>query len=152
MKIIKNNYNNSKSTLTLFTKQIVECEECGSQIEVEVDDLEIGQYGLKYVKCPCCGKKTFNDEFGDITLNIDNLNFPQHYSNFSIEDGAIDVSDEEINSMVKECISHFTNDENDTYRFIETGNVFIMVYRWSLDEEYQIIVCKNFHETYIPLD
>lgn len=127
----------------------VTCD-CNAELEVEESDLEVGNYGLKYCICPCCNEKYYDDSFGEIKLNKNNLSFPRHYSCF--EDG-IKLKDEEINNMVRECIERFDkNDDEDFVRYVATGNTFVIVFKMIDDEEYNVFVSKNYYETFLPID
>lgn len=150
MKIIRNNYNQrnyNKETQSLK----FECDNCGSELEVDIDEIEIGQLGLGYVTCPCCGEDVYDENFIQIELTKDNLNFPQHYCSF--KDG-VDVENDEINKDIKNMITSLENstDENDFMRFTATGNTIIFVMKYVEDEEYHIVVGKDYYETYVPME
>ena len=72
MKIIENNFKDS----TAITK--ITCDNCGSVLEVGEDEFEIGEFGLKGVKCGACGEMTYADD--SITLTASNVSYPQHFS------------------------------------------------------------------------
>ena len=145
MKVLKNKFNEEKETLKLF------CEHCGSELEVEDDDVEYGSYGVGFVTCPCCGERTdLADK--ELELSVENLRYPIHYYNF---EGGVDVSDEEIDAWVKECIKKFDPDnENDCVRYIGigSGNTMVFVFKFSEDAGYNVYVCKNYYETFIPFN
>ena len=35
-------------------ENLIECEDCGSVVEVSKEDWQIGEYGLEYFECPKC--------------------------------------------------------------------------------------------------
>ena len=83
-------------------------------------------------------------------LTKDNVEFPTHYYSFS--DG-VHIDDDTINEWVKECIEEFDpNDENDWCRFTGSGDTMVFVSKLDEDEEYDVYVCKNYYETFIPFD
>ena len=129
----------------------ITCENCDSELEVEDDDIQVGVYGMGYVVCPCCGEETYSDELADyFQLTKDNVEFPTHYYSFS--DG-VHIDDNTINKWVKECIEEFDpNDENDWCRFTGSGDTMVFVSKLDEDEEYDVYVCKNYYETFIPFD
>lgn len=140
MKVLKNKFNEEKETLKVF------CDHCGSELEVEDDDVEYGSYGVGFVTCPCWGERT--DLAGkELELSVENLRYSIHYYNF---EGGVDVSDEEIDALVKECINKFDPDnENDWVRLIGSGNTMVFVFK--MVDEYEIYVCKNYQETSLPI-
>lgn len=129
----------------------ITCEHCGSELEVEDDDIQVGTYGAGYVVCPCCGEETYADELADyFPLTKDNVEFPTHYYSFN---NGVHIDDDTINKWVKECIEKFDpNDENDWCRFTESGNTMVFVFKLDEDEEYDVYVCKNYYETFIPFN
>ena len=129
----------------------ITCEHCDSELEVEDDDIQVGVYGMGYVVCPCCGEETYSDELADyFSLTKDNLEFPVHYFSFK---NAVSVDDDTINKWVKECIEKFDpNDENDLVRYIGRGDTMVFVFKVDEDKGYNVYVCKNCYEAFIPFD
>ena len=37
----------------------LECEYCGSELEVDKEDLDVGPLGAMFFTCPVCGKRFF---------------------------------------------------------------------------------------------
>lgn len=147
MKIITNNYKKDNTT-NVDAVHRVTCEECNSIFEVNNSELKIGHLGLKYCKCPCCGEEIYEEDFGEIELTADSVKFPQHY--FYFGDGK-DLKDEEINKYVRESVKCL-KENNQDFKYVATGNSFIFVQRLEAEDEYYIIVCKNYYDTYIPID
>lgn len=148
MKILKDNCSKEEPKPEVYH---ITCEQCGSELEVTNDDISVGKYGMGYVKCPCCGEETYSDELADyFPLTKDNLEFPLHYDSSS--DG-IHIDDDRINKWVRECIENFyTNDKNDWCRFTGSGDTMVFVFKFDEDEEYNVYVCKNYYETFLPFD
>lgn len=154
MKIIKNNMLKESEKISVFPVSVV-CDNCGSVFEVEDDDVNIGVLGLYVLKkpyCPCCGSDIENTlDFG-VDLNIDNLNFPQHYYKF---DGK-DINDKElidrINKTVKDLINELkqTNDKSFYNASSSVGSMLINVTRYSFDEEFVVQISNGFYEVNVP--
>lgn len=144
MKIIKNNITNEKETNSNFPIKAM-CEHCGSEIELEERDVEVGVLGLYEFVCPCCSKTSCVDD--GIELTSENLEFPKHYYNFSY---GKNVSNEKINQYVKECIDVLRNSDEEDFYYIRTGNVYVGVRRFDGDEEFCITVAKGYYEVDIP--
>ena len=149
MIVLKDKYKQDESKPKTYK---ITCENCDSELEVEDDDIQVGAYGMGYVVCPCCGEKTYPDELADyFPLAKDNLEFPVHY--FSFNNKAVSIDDNTINKWVKECIEEFDpNDESDWCRFTGSGDTMVFVSKLDEDEEYNVYVCKNYYETFIPFD
>ena len=79
MKVLKDNTNRNVQNEEPKAL-IVECYECGSELEVTKEDTYIGEYGIRFVKCPCCEKETPVDVFGEFVLTADTVEFPQHFA------------------------------------------------------------------------
>ena len=154
MKIIKNNANlqdmveKEKEIKPKFPMKLT-CSECGSEFEVDEDDVEVGVMGLYELKngCPCCGEEVEIDDGIDLTSDM--LRFPQHY--YSFENG-VNLSDEEIDKYVKGRIEALRNSDDKTFYSTCTGsgNSFIIVSRYDDDENFCVDVCKGYYEVNIP--
>lgn len=76
MKVIQNNNQNKTivpSNVKLpkrIEKVTVECENCGSILEVSREDTHVGYLGLPHVTCPCCNYEMDVEEFDDDAIDI----------------------------------------------------------------------------------
>lgn len=64
--------------------------------------------------------------------------YPEDFYDFS---NGVDISDEEINKWIKECVRTL-NETYTNYTSISSGNTQVVVYR--LDEGYEVIVSKDY--------
>ena len=135
MRIIQNNYNGYTET----TQEII-CEHCNSVFEIDNSDIITPEDDDEYVYCPCCNQKVYLYE----PNTKDNIRFPTSYHNFV---NGVDIIDEEIDKWVKECVEWFEKYPDEPYKYIASGNTFVIVL--NLEDEYSIIVAKNYFETYI---
>lgn len=144
MKIIENNYNNSKS----LVKKPAEftCEHCLSVIEVEPDELHEGWLGALYFTCPVCGKESMTDIEAELPTK-DNIEFPKHFNKSSADSGAVDVSDENIQKDIRKLCNKLWDKTNEKdYIMSGTGNMVIFVENYAGDGTYKITVCKDYWE------
>ena len=149
MKVIKDN--SKKNNSNIFPLKVV-CENCSSELELEESDCYIGPFGAYYYTCPCCGDKVMLNEPEGITLTKDNLEFPTHYWHYG---NGYEVTEEEINTRVKEMIEDLrTNKSDDDYGFLYTafGDTFMLVKRYPSDEEYYVVVAKNFYDANVQFE
>jgi len=139
---------NSTKVIPTYPKQIT-CEKCGAELEYEKSDITTRDYGTACIICPECDEKIFlYDEEEDCkTLTIDNLEFPNDYIHYGTD--ATPLTDKEINKYVKDCLIQLKQDEEDygVFRFTGTGDTIVFVVKF--EDEYQVFVCKNYHEASI---
>ena len=81
----------------------VTCDECGARLECEDEDVYEGVYGLWYVKCPECGRDAMVCEIDGVELDEHNIEYPKHFCVMS--GNAVDISNEEIQRWVRECLA-----------------------------------------------
>lgn len=150
MNIIRNNYNKKKDTIQTI------CENCESELEFTGEDVHYGYLGMPLVTCPCCGEETsvLEDGVDTITLTVDNIQFPVHFLHTTKNERYIKpVEDEEIIEEIKKGIAVLRSDEEGiTHWYTCCGNLFIVIFRLSGDEEYWVIVTKDYYETSIPFE
>lgn len=148
MRIINNNKDESITKENPKFPMRVICEHCESEVEVDENDVRVGEFGLYKFTCPVCGKESFIDDEG-LTLTTENLKFPDHYhGSFN----GVNISNEEIDKMVKECIETLrnSNDKNFYSTSIETGDTHIGVSRYDGDQVFNVVISKDYYETYVP--
>lgn len=152
MKVIKNNYINKEHMDVQIPKTlIIKCDRCGSELEITEEDTYIGAYGAVYAICPCCNEDTMVDEFEGIILTKDNIEFPIHFHRTHKDlKGVKEVEPEEINKDIKKAIEYFRGNKDEHSWYTSTGDMFLSVYRYPGDEEYFVMVAKDFYETNIP--
>lgn len=143
MKIIKNNYSK-------FDKELIEfkctCPNCQSILETNENDVQYDREDMEhYVICPCCHMR-ITDEYFDRNVTLDNISYPfDFYKIGNSEETVYCLSDIEINQYIKECIKFFKYNPDEPYKYIGTGDSFIVVFNH--ENEYCFIVAKNYEET-----
>ena len=144
MKIIKDNYSK-------FDKELIEfkctCPNCQSILETNENDVQYDREdGEHYIICPCCHMR-ITDEYFDRKITLDNISYPFDFYQFGTCIESKHLSNEEINKMVKECADFFKYNPDETYRYIGTGDTFIIAL--NLNEEYYFLVAKNYEEAFV---
>lgn len=123
----------------------VTCDECGTQLECEHEDVYEGAWGAWYVKCPECGRDAMVLEIDSTELDEQNIEYPKHF--YATSEDAIDISNEEIQRWVRECLSRLKDREDGEYAVCGSGNTLVFAFK---DEtEYIVYVAKNYSETSI---
>lgn len=154
MKILKNNYNEIIDTTNKPYPRELICEKCGSELEYEKSDLRIGALGCVCLDCPCCNHSNIIDGHEDeITLTVNNIEFPTHFYHTSKETGAVDCcNNEKVTEDIRKAVDHFHKNKNEYAWYTYTGNYFLAVFRYDGDREYEVIVSNNYYNTYIPFE
>lgn len=164
MKVIQNNYKNQPRNRYQIPEVIkpklrvekvnLECENCGSVLEVSREDTHVGYLGLPYVTCPCCNYEMDIEEFDDDAIDIcaSNVKYPTHFSLSSKEFKAVEISDEEINKWIQQGIHWFRENPEKYSYFIASGNSMVHMYKFDGDEEYYVIVSKDYEHGSIQFE
>ena len=124
------------------------CEECHTELEFSFDDTYIGALGARYVKCPVCGREIMTEECNGIQLNSSNIEFPKHF----FEPDGVDVPDIEINDWVRRCLKIAEESDEPYGYFVHAGSGNTIVILMAYEDEYEIIVTKNYYETSVNRD
>lgn len=143
MKII----NNAREELDKKYPKKILCEYCASELEYEKDDIHTGFCGLNYITCPVCGKEVELKDEEDFILTENNIKFPQHFYHFSKDSGSASVFNEEnILKAVKDGIEWLRKNKEEFAYMTTSGDMFVVVFNFSGDEDYEIYVSKDFYE------
>lgn len=155
IKVLKDNSNKvevkEENNITYPLK--INCSECDSELEITEEDTHIGWMGARFINCPCCGNEAMIDELDGITLTTENLEFPVHF--IRTTKGlrhVIEVSSDDIIKEIKKGITYFREHKDEYYWYTSRGDLFLIIFRYSGDEEYFVMVTKDFYETYIPFE
>lgn len=164
MKVIQNNYKNQLRNRHQIPEEIkpklkvekvnLECENCGSVLEVSREDTHIGYLGLPHVTCPCCNYEMGVEEFDDDAIDIcaSNVKYPTHFTISSKEFRAIEIPDERINEWIQQGIGYFRNHKDEYYWYIGSGNTWVHIHRYEDEEEYYVIVSKDYESGEIEFE
>lgn len=148
MRVLKRTKENNS-----YPRRII-CSECESELEYEENDLFMGSLGEMHILCPVCNERVaLSDNEKNITLTKDNIKFPEHFFYSSVENGAVNVDDEEIQKDINRLIEFLrTNKKEEFDAYTEHGNAHVSVFRFTGDEEYHVVVAKNYYDTFIPFE
>ena len=144
IKVIKQNRED-----TLFPKRI-QCEYCGSTLEIERDDVVTKQLGIPFVLCPVCNQYTAAD-IEELYKNLtkDNIEFPNDFHDFH---NGVDVTPKDIREFIDRAIRWFRDNPDAFVYETGTGNCRVSVFNYSGDEEYEVNVEKGYWSTNIPYE
>lgn len=154
MKVIKNNYYNDVYVDTNPYPRKLICENCKSELEYEKLDMRMGEYGCMFIDCPLCGYDNMleNNEY-NITLTMDNIEFPTHFHHISKDTGAVDIcTTDEVKEAVRRAINYFRRNKKEYAWTTWRGNMYVCVLKYDGDESYEITVSNDFYKTEIPFE
>lgn len=164
MKVIQNNYKKQSRNPHQLPEAVrpkpriekvnLKCENCGSVLEVSREDTHIGWLGLPHVTCPCCNYEMDIEEFEDDAIDIcaSNVKYPTHFTVSSKDFRAIEISDEEINKWIQQGIEYFRGNKDEYYYFTGSGNTLVHIYRFEGDEEYYVVVSKDYESSEVKFE
>lgn len=152
MKVLKNNCT-TKVLKTVPSTLKINCDTCDSELEITKEDTHIGWLGAVYVTCPCCGEETIIDELEGITLTKDNVEFPTHFNRTNKDlRNVVEISPDKITDAIKKAIEYFRQYKDAFAWYTASGDSLVAVYNNSGDEEYFVMVTKDYYTTYIPFE
>lgn len=129
----------------------VTCEHCGSELEVEEEDLHEGYMGAKYFVCPVCMEHAYVDDEYEADITVDTLKFPDHFFYFGGKD-AVEISDEDILKWIKNGVKYFRENPDSFSYSIGSGDAMVHIENFSGDKEYHVTVAQGYYDTEIPYE
>lgn len=158
MKVLKNNYqtnfkDETKQTINPYPRTCI-CEQCRSELEYEESDLRMGALGCVYLDCPLCGRDNMLEENeNSVIITADNVEFPTHFFHTSEENGAVDIcNNNEVKERIRNAINYFRKNKEEYVWQSQCGNLFLVVFRYEGDENYEVVLTKDYYDTYIPFE
>ena len=155
IKVLKDNSKNievKEENIKTFPLKI-KCSECDSELEITEEDTHIGWMGARFVTCPCCGEESIVDEMEGITLTKDNIEFPIHFNRTTKGmRHIVETNSDEIVKEIQKGIEYFRNFKNQFCWYSCYKDLFVLIFRYFEDEDYFVVVTKDFYETHIPFE
>lgn len=153
MLTIEDRFNGRKLDV-LSDMKIINCPHCDSVIAYKNCDIKYGTLGIPFITCPCCGDNIDLENEEPMVLTRDNVRFPEHYYKFNNDDGVVKVTDERVDTYVRQCIDTFRYAASNDFNALRIGegNIEVFVFKYDGDEEYVVYVGKNGYETNIPFE
>jgi hypothetical protein len=158
IKIIENNYKKESSeqnneNIDEDLPIQITCEYCDSKLEITKEDTHIGWLGASYITCPCCGGESMVDELDGITFTVDNIDFPVHFLRVNKNERHVkEVDAKEIVKDIRRGIEYFREHKDKYSWYTSYGDMFLTLLRYDGDEEYYVVVTKDYYETSIPFE
>lgn len=121
-----------------YPKRII-CDNCGAELEIDEADVHIGCYGLEYVTCPECDKKTAVNDCRSMPPT-----FPTTFYHFEEGVDTKVLTDEETQNLVDEIAKY--KDKLKPCEFVSTSAGDTKVFAEKFEDDFVITVAKNYWE------
>ena len=140
MKIISQKIKDAQS---MWPKR-VHCDECYAELEVEENDVFVGEFGCHLFKCPCCGREVAIDGIERDTPPTFKQTFWHTYDDKSNDTKHIE--DDEIQQMINHCVSNLIPDNVEAGEFSMQGRGDTVVYAFKYEDCIEILVTQDYYE------
>lgn len=118
------------------------CDDCGAELEYSYEDTHEGYAGMRCITCPMCGYEIMSEYFDGVELNSSNVEFPKHFYRFN----GVDIDNERIQEWIRKCLKEAEESDEQYGYFLHAGTGNSAVILMAYEDEYNIIVAKNYYE------
>ena len=140
MKIISQKVKDAQS---MWPKRVM-CENCQAELEIEADDVFVGEFGCYLFKCPCCSHNTAIDGMERDTQPT----FKKTFWHTSVKNGStntVHIEDNEIQKMIDECVHNLISDDVEPGEFSMQGTGDTVVYAFKYVDCIDILVTQDYY-------
>lgn len=133
----------SKDVQSEWPKRVM-CENCQAELEIEADDVFVGEFGCYLFKCPCCGHMTAIDGMERDTPPTFRKTFWHTYVDKSNDTKHIE--NDEVQQMINHCVSNLISDDVEAGEFSMQGTGDTVVYAFKYKDCIEILVTQDYYE------
>ena len=140
MKVISQKIKDAQS---MWPKRVM-CENCQAELEIEADDVFVGEFGCYLFKCPCCSHNTAIDGMERDTQPT----FKKTFWHTSVKNGStntVHIEDNEIQKMIDECVHNLISDDVEPGEFSMQGTGDTVVYAFKYVDCIDILVTQDYY-------
>lgn len=140
MKVISQKVKDAQSE---WPKRVM-CENCQAELEIEADDVFVGEFGCYLFKCPCCSHNTAIDGMERDTQPT----FKKTFWHTSVKNGStntVHIEDNEIQKMIDECVHNLISDDVEPGEFSMQGTGDTVVYAFKYVDCIDILVTQDYY-------
>ena len=140
MKVISQKIKDAQS---MWPKRVF-CDECQAELEVEENDVFVGEFGCHLFKCPCCGREVAIDGIERDTPPT----FKQTFSHTFVDksNDTKHIEDDEVQRMIDKCVSNLISDDVEAGEFSKQGTGDTVVYAFKYEDCIDILVTQDYYE------
>ena len=140
MKVISQKIKDAQS---MWPKRVL-CDECQAELEIEENDVFVGEFGCHLFKCPCCGREVAIDGIERDTPPTFKQTFWYTYADKSNDTKHIE--DDEVQKMINSCVSDLISDEVQAGEFSMRACGDTVVYAFKYEDCIEILVTQDYYE------
>ena len=140
MKVISQKIKDAQS---MWPKRVF-CDECQAELEVEENDVFVGEFGCHLFKCPCCGREVAIDGIERDTPPTFKQTFWHTFVDKSNDTKHIE--DDEVQRMIDKCVSNLISDDVEAGEFSKQGTGDTVVYAFKYEDCIDILVTQDYYE------
>lgn len=117
------------------------CDECGTELEYDKEDVHIGWMGCEYVTCPVCDKETMVSD-----QRVQPPVWKTTFRHVNAETGAVDTEDAKIQEYVDKVAKLLCSDKQNPGNVYITGTDNFLVTGLKWIDSVKIYVTKDYWE------
>ena len=121
------------------------CDECYAELEVEENDVFVGEFGCHLFKCPCCGREVAIDDIERDTPPT----FRKTFSHYSVtKEGIVQskhIPDNEVQKMIDGCVHRLISEDVKAGEYTMEATGDTAVYAFKYEDCMDIIVTQDYY-------
>ena len=119
------------------------CDECQAELEIEENDVFVGEFGCHLFKCPCCGHKVAIDGIErDMKPTFKQTFWHTHVGK---SNNTVHIEDDEVQRMIDKCVSNLISDDVEAGEFSKQGTGDTVVYAFKYEDCIDILVTQDYY-------
>ena len=139
MKVISQKVKDAQS---MWPKRVL-CDECQAELEIEENDVFVGEFGCHLFKCPRCGREVAIDGIERDTPPTFKQTFWHTYDDKSNDTKHIE--DDEIQRMINYCVNKLVSKDVEVGEFSMQGYGDTVVYAFKYEDCIEILVTQDYY-------
>ena len=132
-----------KDVQSMWPKRVF-CDECYAELEVEENDVFVGEFGCHLFKCPCCGREVAIDGIERDTPPTFKQTF--WHTHVGKSNNTVHIEDDEVQRMIDKCVSNLISDDVEAGEFFVQGTGDTVVYAFKYEDCIDILVTQDYYE------
>ena len=141
MKVISQKIKDAQS---MWPKRVM-CENCQAELEIEENDVFVGEFGCYMFKCPCCNETTSIDGFDRDTPPT----FRKTFFHYSVtKEGTVPfkhIPDNEVQEMIDKCVHRLISEDVEVGEYTMEAIGDTAVYAFKYEDCIEIIVTQDYY-------
>ena len=140
MKVISQKINDAQS---MWPKRVF-CDECQAELEIEENDVFVGEFGCHLFECPCCGREVAIDGIErDMKPTFKQTFWHTHVGK---SNNTVHIEDDEVQKMINNCVKNLISNDVEAGEFSMQGIGDTVVYAFKYEDCIEILVTQDYYE------